>query len=285
MPPVTSSPSTTADATSTSSTSAPDPTTGSQDDSSGCATACDESDGPGDGFIAECDAGFALTHCSGGGGIECDPWQQNCPPGEKCQPWANDGGDDWNATRCTPVDPSGRQPGDPCLVEGNAVSGVDNCALGSLCWNVDPETNEGTCVAMCTGTPDLPVCDDPERACAQTNDGTLNVCLPSCDPLVGDCSDGEGCHPLAGDASLPMFVCAPTGNGIETHSGHATQCDPGTIDIDDRGLSSCARHEDPCCATVCDLDAPTCGDGLTCTPFYDDADLPPDLSDIGVCLG
>ena len=32
---------------------------------------------------------------------------------------------------------------------GSAVSGVDNCAQGSMCWGVDPETLEGECIAFC----------------------------------------------------------------------------------------------------------------------------------------
>src|SRR5262245_15971404 len=36
----------------------------------------------------------------GGGSNECDVWAQDCPPGEKCMPWANDGGSSWNSLRC-----------------------------------------------------------------------------------------------------------------------------------------------------------------------------------------
>ncbi|MEX1364969.1 MAG: hypothetical protein AB1Z98_17710, partial [Nannocystaceae bacterium] len=31
---------------------------------------------------------------------QCSLFAQDCPDGEKCMPWANDGGDAWNATIC-----------------------------------------------------------------------------------------------------------------------------------------------------------------------------------------
>jgi hypothetical protein len=280
------SPGTTLDSTSTTSTRPPDTTSSSGDDSTGCFTGCgDDSGQDSASFLIPCDAaGFGLTHCQPPDST-CDPWEQDCPEGEKCQPWANDGGPDWTSTRCSPLDPSAGQPGDPCVLEGSAVSGVDTCGVGSLCWASDPETVEGTCVQMCTGSPDLPVCDDPQRACAMTNEGTVTVCLMACDPLVGDCLEGEGCYPLAGDETVPMFVCAPTGNGMTVGGRHPTHCAAGTVDVGTDALSSCAPNADPCCATLCDLTAPACDDGLTCTPFYEEGTLPPDLEEIGLCLG
>ena len=49
---------------------------------------------PGEGFIEMPDGGGATN--------ECNQWVQDCPEGEKCMPWANDGGSAWNATRCRP---------------------------------------------------------------------------------------------------------------------------------------------------------------------------------------
>jgi hypothetical protein len=270
--------------TASTSTSTTNTTSSSGDESTSCFAECGEDSGDDDGatFIVSCDAGgFGLTHCTPPG-VECDLWGQDCPDGEKCQPWSDNGGPDWTSAKCVQVDPSPGLPGDPCQVEGNAVSGVDTCGVASLCWGVDPKTGEGACVAMCTGSPDLPVCDDPQRACAVTNDGVVNVCLMQCDPLVGDCPNGEGCHPLAGDAT---FVCAPTENGMTIDDRHPTHCAPGTVDVGTDQLSSCDPDADPCCASVCDLATPACNDGLTCTPFYDEGALPPGLADIGLCLG
>lgn len=72
--------------------------------------------------------GLFLSEPDGGGtGFECDVFAQDCPPGEKCVPWANDGGGVWNATRCSPVDDDPAAPGEPCTVEGGPTSGIDDC--------------------------------------------------------------------------------------------------------------------------------------------------------------
>lgn len=91
--------------------------------------------------------------------FECDPFLQDCPVNEKCAPWANDGGMEWNGTRCAPVAGTPGMPGDSCAVDGDPFSGLDDCELGSLCWDVDPATSEGQCVALCDYSlePD-PVC-------------------------------------------------------------------------------------------------------------------------------
>ena len=49
------------------------------------------------------DGGAFIQEPDGGGtDIECDLWGQDCPDGEKCMPWANDGGSSWNATKAAP---------------------------------------------------------------------------------------------------------------------------------------------------------------------------------------
>jgi len=140
----------------------------------------------------------------GGGPLECNSWAQDCPEGEKCMPWANDGGNSWNALKCTPLAEDPGAPGDPCTVEGSGVSGIDDCELGAMCWAVDPDTNIGHCVAMCTGSPDAPICEDPATACAIANDGVLHLCLPTCDPLAPMCPEGESCFPVGDE-----YVCSP----------------------------------------------------------------------------
>jgi len=131
--------------------------------------------------------GGCMVFCESpdGGSVhyECDIWMQDdCGPGLKCLPWANDGGKSWNAPRCSPLDPHPRAPGEPCMVEGSAFTGIDDCELGAMCWNVDAETNEGECVAFCDGTPDNAVCDDPDTTCVMSHEGVLNLCLPEPPP-------------------------------------------------------------------------------------------------------
>jgi hypothetical protein len=160
------------------------------------------------------------------GGVhnECDVWAQDCPEDEKCMPWSNDGST-WNATRCSALDPAAAQPGDECTVEGSGVSGIDNCALGSMCWDVD-ENNMGVCVAFCMGTAANPVCENPNESCTIANEGVVILCLPNCDPLLQECQEGSACYPV-NDA----FVCGPDVSGELGAYGDACEfinvCDPG----------------------------------------------------------
>ncbi|MBL8948932.1 MAG: hypothetical protein JNK45_37515, partial [Myxococcales bacterium] len=148
-----------------------------------------------------------VTFITGGGDWgsidECSLWEQDCPKGEKCMPWANDGGSSWNATRCSPLEPDAGGPGEPCTVEGSGVSGIDDCELGAMCWNVDPETNMGGCVAFCIGDEANPLCANECDQCNIGGDSVLILCLPQCDPIAQDCGEGLGCYP-----DFQSFSCA-----------------------------------------------------------------------------
>jgi hypothetical protein len=126
---------------------------------------------------------------SGGVALECDVIGNDCPKGEKCVPWANDGGKVWNATRCTPLVVPPMAVGEPCTVMGSAVSGLDDCEAGSMCFHVDPEANTGTCVAFCASD-EPPACADEALTCVITHDGVLLVCLSPCDPMAPECLEG-----------------------------------------------------------------------------------------------
>jgi hypothetical protein len=220
----------------------------------------------------------------GGADMECDVWAQDCPDGEKCMPWANDGGSAWNATKCSPVDPNPMQPGDACTVEGSGVSGVDNCDVASMCWDVDPETNEGVCVAFCTGSEQNPECADPATTCIIANDGVLILCLPGCDPLLQDCPDGEGCYPVN-----EGMACAPDASGPDAGVAgdpceYINVCDPGLACINAEYVPGCAGAVG-CCAPFCDTDAPNCdaGAGEECVPWWEEGQAPPGYENVGVC--
>jgi hypothetical protein len=227
-----------------------------------------------------------LTHCT----WECDVWSQDCAEGEKCNPWANDGGSAWNATKCVPVDPDPNQPGEPCTVEGSGVSGIDDCDLGSMCFWVDVETNMGTCVAMCTGSAAAPECPDACDECMIANDGVLTLCLDSCDPLTQDCGEGRGCYPnLSGD----QFVCFPQiamPVAVAEPCTFLTDCAPGSVCLTPEYVSGCPP-ETGCCAALCDFFAadPCAGalSGPECMPWW--SDEPPgneciSWANVGVCV-
>lgn len=148
--------------------------------------------------------GFIYGAPDGGNGVlECDVWTQDCPADEKCVPWANDGGEVWNAARCSPVAASPREVSESCVVEGTPTSGIDDCVPGAVCWRVDAATLEGTCVAQCGGSSDSPECAG-DLACAVLVESVATLCLATCDPLAPTCADGETCAPV--DAA---FFCLP----------------------------------------------------------------------------
>jgi hypothetical protein len=222
---------------------------------------------------------------SGGDGVsggECDVWSQDCPDGEKCMPWSNDGGNRWNATRCSPIDDPAEELGEPCAVEGSAVSGIDHCDFGLMCLFVDPDTLLGTCVANCGGSEAEPQCDDPSTLCVIEFEGTLHQCLPSCDPLAQDCQQG-GCY-ASGHPNVDDFACGvpilPSVADSEPCS-YDWECTPGSM---------CSRPDRPaacesgdCCTPFCDLSVPeACGPDRVCTPVLPEGQSP-GIDNTGYC--
>jgi len=214
--------------------------------------------------------------------FECSLALEDCPPGLKCMPWANDGGSAWNATRCSPVAEDAAEPGEPCVVEGNGVRGIDNCELHAMCWHVDAETNEGTCVAMCitTGSGGA-YCEDPTAYCSQSS--VLSLCLPTCSPLVQDCPSGQGCYPVADN-----FVCvadASDGGGeIGSECEFLNACAPGNACLNPDVVPGCEMYAG-CCSPYCRLDDPTppCVDGQMCLPWFEDPPANEALTSLGIC--
>ena len=204
---------------------------------------------------------------------ECDVWAQDCPEGEKCSPYASDGGGVWDDSKCVPVVPDPDAVGEPCMVEGSGVSGIDTCALGTMCWNVDPETNMGQCVLLCQGSyrqcaGDPLSCCPPASTCTIASQGVLNVCFPTCDPLIQNCeANGDYCYPNGED-----FVCLPDASGPAGEPGDPCDaqnaCDPGTHCGDPSTYPDCDPNAPGCCIPFCDQSAPECAPGAECQPWY-----------------
>lgn len=220
-----------------------------------------------------------------GGGAACDPWLQDCPVGEKCNAWDSSGGGSWDANGCFPVDPAPVPVGAVCQVVGSGTSGLDNCELGAMCWDVDIATNEGTCVALCTGSPAAPNCAPAGTSCVIANSGVLTLCLPGCDPLVQDCAPGQACYPV-----VDSFTCAPDASGAGGFDGDACAfinvCDPGLMCIDPAAVEGCLGGSPGCCTPFCDVTAP--GDPCPavteeCVPFFAAGMAPLGHEDVGVC--
>jgi hypothetical protein len=252
------------------------PTTGGTGGPPGTETGAASSDG-GCNFI--CDLPGMETK-------ECSNWAQDCPDGQKCMPFADNGGTAWNATKCVDVEEDADSPGDPCTVEGGAVSGLDSCEFGAMCWDVNPQTNEGICVSLCTGTPDAPVCD-LDFTCFVSNDGILNLCLLLCDPLAPECIGDDLCIP--NPQGQGEFTCVLDASGDEGQPFDACEfinsCDPGNFCALPANAMECDPESTGCCLPFCPLDQPPeCpGVGQECLPWFEDGTAPPGFEQVGFC--
>ena len=221
---------------------------------------------------------------SGGSPIECDLWTQNCPDGQKCMPWANDGSTTWNATKCTDIMPNAGMPGDPCTVQGNAVSGVDSCVKAAMCWDVSQDTGIGTCVGFCIGSQEAPTCP-PLYNCVISSVPVLILCLPGCDPLAQACPDMDLCIPQPmGDG----FVCVLDASGDMGQQNdpceYANACKPGLVCSDPNDAIECDPRAPGCCLPLCDLTTPKCtNQGAQCVSWHEPGMAPPGLEHVGLC--
>lgn len=222
-----------------------------------------------------------------GGGGACDNWAQDCPEGQKCMPFADNGTTAWNSTKCVEVKPDKHQPGDECSVEGGAVSGIDTCDFGAMCWEVDPQTGIGTCVAQCTGSPEAAVCP-LGGTCFVSNMGVLNLCLPLCDPLAQDCPGSGLCIP--NPKNNEEFTCVLDASGEEGQAFDACEyinvCDKGLMCADTAFVGAgCDPASKGCCTPFCEFPGGPCPNpDQSCVQYYDPANPPfPNAEDIGVC--
>jgi hypothetical protein len=145
-----------------------------------------------------------------------------------------------------------------------------------MCFRVDPKTNEGACVPMCTGSPDNPVCPDGLE-CAIAYEDDLVLCLPPCDPLAPTCAEDEVCTHIV-DELTTRFVCLPV-PPFEPQP-YAAPC-VGTLVCDDGLACVDAGHttgdcmEASCCTLLGDPDAPPACPEMTqtCLPLSGRPDL------------
>ena len=267
------------DETTTAAATPPSPTatSGNSDSTS------DSSTGPGDDDSGMTGVSFLPLPDAGTEDTSCDLFTQDCPPGQKCMPWADDGSQAWNATRCSPIAKDPAAPGEPCTVEGGPYSGFDDCQLGTLCHDVDPKTLEGTCLALCTGTETDPSCEDPQSFCDYGSGGAVALCFPMCHPLEDDCAEGEGCYPLNN-----TWMCLATDTMGNSGAAGAPcmfidACLPGLMCAGSASVPDC---ESPgCCTELCDLDDPQCSlEGVSCQAWFEPGEAPPGYENVGACV-
>ncbi len=213
----------------------------------------------------------------------CNPFEQDCPEGQKCQPYAEGGGSSWNANKCFPDEGDGKE-GDACFAAMGGVAGYDDCDVGFFCWGVDAMMN-GYCVQLCTGSMDAGECANVDKACAVYNEGTLPICLDGCDPLAPECVDTDACIP---NPSGDGYLCVPDASGDEGQENDpcefANACDPGLYCAPTTAGNMCDPNATGCCQLICDINEPgVCtGDGQSCILLKPE-EMNPDNQDVGYC--
>jgi hypothetical protein len=215
---------------------------------------------------------------------DCDSYAQDCPEGEKCVPYSSTGGI-WDANKCVPV-LGEQEPGEPCHYS-DTVSSTDDCDATSFCWDVMDVDGEwiGTCASFCTGTADDPQCPDApgcaDASCLINGDSSINLCLPSCDPLAQDCNPGLACYWAGNDFNCIFFTQnLPIGEVC----GFINDCVGGAVCTASELLPNCAGEN--CCTPFCDTAAlvdpcPELLEGTSCQVFLDS---PEEGCAVGSCL-
>ncbi len=217
----------------------------------------------------------------GGMPPECTIFDQECPRGEKCTLGSSESSNGWDLWHCVPVaaDPAG--PGEPCTVRGSAASGLDDCALGSVCWGADPRTQEGVCVAFCEGNQDSPTCADEGSTCWIPADGLFAMCFSRCDPLEPICPGDFGCYPQDDVFTCRLDFFEEMGAPGDPCEFNHEWCDSGMVCVSGALVPGC--EEPMCCSATCDLGdrMPACLPGQTCEPWDDDP--PAEYQHVGWC--
>ncbi len=212
-------------------------------------------------------------------GPACDVFARDCPADQKCVAWSSDGSGLLNASRCVPVT-GDQRPGEPCRTTPGPPTGLDDCHAGATCWDAD-DLGVGTCVALCTGTAERPICA-AGFTCLQ-NSEALNLCLPTCDPLQQDCPDDDLCLP--GETGYLCVLDASGADGaVFDPCAWANGCDPGLLCYPPGSAVECDPDAVGCCVPMCSLagDPPPCpGAGQSCVPIF--APPPAGFADVGVC--
>jgi len=212
---------------------------------------------------------------------QCDPTTQDCPDGEKCTAVSETEGEPWAINVCVTITGTG-QVGDPCDIDGGKYTGVDNCDLGFICLLSDEEGFGGTCTEFCDSNMG---CPKSGNDCEVYNDGSLPICLGTCDPLVQDCPEGQGCYRGgSGDQFVCFKVTGESAHGEEC--GYINQCLAGYNCSGAGAVEGCPPEAAGCCSSFCDLSDPepdaVCVGTEQCVQFLDPA--PPQYMDVGVCV-
>jgi hypothetical protein len=218
-----------------------------------------------------------------GGMQECDPILQDCPDGFKCTASDTDEDDFWDANMCVPAPDEGGVVGDPCAIEGEDMfTGIDNCAEGYICLNVDENHENGACAEFCASDMTCPNTSGGDGVCVVLNDGVLPICLSTCDPLLQDCPGQAACY----GTDEPPFICftpdAKGGGQDGAPCNYLNACLEGLGCADAANQEDCMTTEFGCCTPFCPLDgSATCTGAEECIPFFPSEQ--PGYENVGIC--
>lgn len=233
-----------------------------------------DSSDDGNPFIVDVDAGKIY---------ECQLAGDDCPRGEKCVPYSMDGGSGWNATKCVPIHPDPVGLGDACeqeLFNGSAWTGNDNCGDDAVCFDWDPDA-PGVCKGLCDESE--PECQEPGALPYVGCQSCFCICETPCDPLGNDCPNDTMCV-----VTSDIAICVPDASGDEGAYQDPCEflnvCDPGLFCAASDWVPGCDTSTSGCCTPYCDTQAPSCPDGTTCEPLYEDGGAPETLELVGMCL-
>lgn len=223
-----------------------------------------------------------------GATVACDIYDDDCPPEQKCMPYASDGSTRPDATHCVPLAefPGGNTAG--CTVQEWTASGIDDCDRGLYCVVYDAETLEGTCTPFCSTDDDGElVCESP-ATCVGNPDILPRLCLTDCNPLMPSCPPQRGCYRVNDHFVCLMDASGPAG-GYGESCFFTNDCDPSMFCADPPEFFECASDMG-CCTAFCDASDPEASAMCPgapmhmCVPLFGPGEGPVGLQHVGACL-
>ena len=161
------------------------------------------------------------------------------------------------------------------------MSGIDDCDVDTICWQVDPMTNQGICHGACDLVDGGYQCDEP-LGCALVDNG-VPLCVQTCDPLASSCPAGQSCTFLGTLLACQPLFGHPRPQGEPCNAEFL--CESGTLCSYDPAVSCGNEAGLGCCALPCDVNDPVaCTGAETCVPWFP-LRPPPALAHLGVCAG
>lgn len=159
-----------------------------------------------------------------------------------------------------------------------------------MCWNLDPQTGMGRCIALCKGT--ISQCGKAPQNCCPDHfaciipaSRVLSLCFEYCDPLTQDCLDeSDQCYYVGA-----AFFCQPDVSGDMGAIGDPCDlqedCDPGTYCGSPLAHPKCDPNANGCCIPFCSLEMPNCLMGLECVPWNEPLWPSSEIySNLGLCM-